>query len=307
METVIEAIRLVKEFEKLKAVDGLSLNIKKGEAYGLLGPNGAGKSSAMRMLYCTSPITSGDLFVLGINAKESPKKIKSLIGVVPQEDGLDPELTAFENLMVYARYFKIKGKTAEEKARALLRQMHLEDFADFSTEKLSGGMKRRLVIARALIADPQILFLDEPTTGLDPQARYWIWESLKEMKNQGVTLFLTTHYMEEAHQLCDRINIIDHGKSLTEGSPEHLVSSHIGKEVVDFVLEDNEKDYYINKIQDQYDFQVLNKRIRLFIKDSQEAQRALNIISSDSITVRKATLEDVFINLAGHELRDKGL
>lgn len=303
MPVAIEARKLTKAYDGKKVVDGIHLQINEGECFGLIGPNGAGKSTTLRMMYCSSPPTSGELFVLGLNVRMNSKKIKSLIGVVPQDNGLDPDFSVMENLLVYARYFGIPAKKALPKARELLRFMHLEEYDDRPVDQLSGGMQRRLVIARALMSDPQLVFLDEPTTGLDPQARYWIWEALRELKDRGRTLVLTSHYMEEVERICDRVALIDKGQVLALGSPQDLIRDEIGHEVVEFVVNSGDVDYYVRKIKGKFSYQILNNRIRMFIGQGQDGREALSVISSESIWVRKSSLDDVFLKLAGYELR----
>lgn len=303
MSVVIEARNLVKEYDRKAVVDGLNIQINEGECFGILGPNGAGKTSTMRMMYCSSPVTSGELFVLGLNVKTNARKIKARIGVVPQEDGLDPDFSVLDNLLIFSRYFNIPQRRARTQARELLRFMHLEEYDGRQVETLSGGMKRRLTIARALLSDPQILFLDEPTTGLDPQARFWIWEAMADLKRQGKSLVLTTHYMEEAERICDRIVLIDKGKVLCEGSPAELIHQHIGNEVVEFRLKLDEMEYYLRRIKEKFEYQIMNNRVRIFVKSGQDSRRAIDSIDSDNILVRKASLDDVFLRLAGYELR----
>jgi len=303
MSIVIEARNLVKSYANKNVVDGIDLVINEGECFGILGPNGAGKTSTMRMMYCSSPVTSGELFVLGLNVKTNSRNIKMKIGVVPQEDGLDPDFSVLDNLLVYARYHNIPIKRARTQARELLRFMHLEEYDGRQVDTLSGGMRRRLTIARALLNDPQILFLDEPTTGLDPQARFWIWEAMADLKRRGKSLVLTTHYMEEAERICDRIILIDKGKILCEGRPADLINEYIGDEVVEFRLKQDEVDYYVKRIKEKFQYQIMNNRVRIFVKTAQEGRHALEQIESDNILVRKASLDDVFLRLAGYELR----
>jgi len=302
MSVVIEARNIVKIYGDKTVVNGFGLQVKKGECFGIIGPNGAGKTSAMRMMYCSSPVTSGELFVLGLSVKTNPRKIKSQVGVVPQEDGLDPDFSVLDNLLVYSRYFNIPLKKARIQARQLLRFIQLEEYGNHQVEALSGGMKRRLTIARSLLSDPEVLFLDEPTTGLDPQARFWIWEALADLKAKGKSLVLTTHYMEEAERICDRIAFMDKGKILCKGVPADLISEFIGNEVVEFRLNLDDIEYYLRKIKEKFDYQIINNRVRLFIKDGQNRKAAIDQIVSDNILVRKASLEDVFLRLAGHEL-----
>ena len=302
MSVTIEARNLVKTYGEKAVVDGLDFQVKEGECFGIMGPNGAGKTSTMRMMYCSSPVTSGELFVLGLSVKTNSCKIKSLVGVVPQEDGLDSDFNVLDNLLVYSRYFKIPLSKARTQARELLRFIHLEEYDDCQVEALSGGVKRRLALARSLLSDPGVLFLDEPTTGLDSQARFWIWEALADLKKKGKSLVLTTHYMEEAERICDRIALMDKGKIICEGAPADLISEHIGHEVIEFRLNLDDMEYYIRKIQEKFDYQIMNNRVRLFVKNGQDGRSAIDQIESDNILVRKASLDDVFLRLAGYEL-----
>ncbi|MGE5086057.1 MAG: ABC transporter ATP-binding protein [Bacillota bacterium] len=302
----IEIKDLTKKYDDRVAVDGINLEIYKGECFGLLGPNGAGKSTTMKMMYCSALVTSGELYVLGLNVKKNYREIKSRIGVVPQEDGLDPDFTVLENLSVYASYHNIPAAEADLRAQALLRLMKLEEYQDRSVETLSGGMKRRLAIARGLINSPEVIFLDEPTTGLDPQARLWIWDFFKHLKSEKSTLVLTTHYMEEAEQMCDRVAIIDNGKILTIGKPRDLIRDLIGKEVVEFDTNPVDLNYYLGRLRAEgFAYQVIKDTVSVLIKESQEGRRVVDLIASDKIFIRKPTLNDVFLRLAGHQLRDE--
>lgn len=302
----IEIKDLTKKYDDKVAVDGISLEIYKGECFGLLGPNGAGKSTTMKMMYCSALVSSGELYVLGLNVKKNYREIKSRIGVVPQEDGLDPDFTVLENLLVYASFHKIPKPEAELRAQALLRLMKLEEYQDRSVETLSGGMKRRLAIARGLINSPEVIFLDEPTTGLDPQARVWIWDFFKHLKSEKSTLVLTTHYMEEAEQMCDRVAIIDNGRILTVGKPRDLIRDLIGKEVVEFDTNPVDLNYYLGRLRAEgFSYQVIKDTVSVLIKENQEGRRVVDLIASDKIFIRKPTLNDVFLKLAGHQLRDE--
>ena len=302
----IEIKDLTKKYDDRVAVDGINLEIYKGECFGLLGPNGAGKSTTMKMMYCSALVTSGELYVLGLNVKKNYREIKSRIGVVPQEDGLDPDFTVLENLSVYASYHNIPAAEADLRAQALLRLMKLEEYQDRSVETLSGGMKRRLAIARGLINSPEVIFLDEPTTGLDPQARLWIWDFFKHLKSEKSTLVLTTHYMEEAEQMCDRVAIIDNGKILTIGKPKDLIRDLIGKEVVEFDTNPVDLNYYLGRLRAEgFAYQVIKDTVSVLVKENQEGRRVVDLIASDKIFIRKPTLNDVFLKLAGHQLRDE--
>lgn len=305
-DVAIEIKDLTKQYDDKVVVNGLSLEIFKGECFGLLGPNGAGKSTTMKMMYCSALVTSGELFVLGLNVKKNYREIKSRIGVVPQEDGLDPDFTVLENLLVYSSFHEIPKEEALLRAQSLLRLMKLEGYQDRSVETLSGGMKRRLTIARGLLNQPEIIFLDEPTTGLDPQARVWIWDFFRQMKAQKSTLVLTTHYMEEAEQMCDRVAIVDHGRILTIGTPKDLIRDLIGKEVVEFESNPVDLQYYLGRLRDEgYTYQVIKDTVSVLVKEHQQGRRVVDLIASDKIFIRKPTLNDVFLKLAGHQLRDE--
>lgn len=302
----VELKDLKKKYDETYVVNGINLEIPKGECFGLLGPNGAGKSTTMRMMYCSALVTSGELYVLGLNVKKNYREIKSRIGVIPQEDGLDPDFSVLENLIVYGRYHEIPAKMALEKAQSLLRLMKLEEYANRSVDTLSGGMKRRLAIARGLMNNPEVLFMDEPTTGLDPQARLWIWDFIKHLKIENSTVILTTHYMEEAEKLCDRVAIMDHGKILSIGKPSDLILEHIGIEVVEFETNPVDLNYYLGRLRESgYAYQVIEETVRILINPTQEGRKAIELIASDKIFIRKPSLNDVFLKLAGHQLRDE--
>lgn len=304
-QIVIEAKDLVKTYGEKAVVDRLNIEIERGECFGLLGPNGAGKSSSMKMMYCTSLVSSGELYVLGLNVKKNYREIKARIGVVPQEDGLDPDFTVIENLLVFASYFEIEKKEAEVRAQTLLRLMKLEEYQDRPVETLSGGMKRRLAIARGLINNPELLFLDEPTTGLDPQVRIWVWDLFRQLKTEKTTIVLTTHYMEEAEAMCDRVAILDRGAVLALGKPRDLIAEHIGKEIVEFETNPVDLGYFLNRLRDGgYTYQVIKNRVAVLIQEHQEGRKVLDLVPTDNITLRRPTLNDVFLKLSGHELRD---
>jgi lipooligosaccharide transport system ATP-binding protein len=303
MEWVIEADALTKKFEDLTAVDHISFRIRLGECFGFLGPNGAGKTTAIRMIQCVSPVTSGKLEVLGMDVSKSPREIKALIGVCPQEDNLDPDFTAWKNLLIYARYFGIGKAQAEAKANELLDFMALREKKDVEIEKLSGGMKRRLMIARALMNDPKLLVLDEPTTGLDPQARHLIWDKVRELKKRGVTVMITTHYMDEAQQLCDRLVIMEKGKILVEGQPMGLISQHVGSGVVEVLAPDDALDLWLKR--GAWAYERAGDRVYLYTDDNRQVRELiLREHPSANVIIRDATLEDVFLKLTGRGLRD---
>ncbi len=304
MSIVISAVNLVKKYETKTAVDRISFEVNAGECFGLIGPNGAGKTSTFKMIYGSSVVTSGELFVLGLNAKDHIKKIKSQIGVVPQENGLDPDFSVIDNLLIYANYLGLGKQEALAKARELLRTIQLEDYSSQPVDNLSGGMKRRLAIARSLISEPKVLLLDEPTTGLDPQARNWIWEELSAMKKKGRTMVLTTHYMEEAETLCDRILIMNKGLAVAEGKPQDLILDYVGREVIEFEVEPAEMEYYSNKIKAKFEYQAMRNRLKVFIRGPVEVKDVVGEISSRNIVVRRASLNDVFLRISGHELNN---
>lgn len=306
MENIaIEAKGLTKKYGEKIAVDGIHFEVNRGECFGVLGPNGAGKSTTMRMMYGLSSITEGELFVLGMNMKKHAKDVKTRIGVVPQDDGLDVDFSVLDNLLVYASYHQIDFNQALERSRHLLRMMKLDDVWQSPVEHLSGGMKRRLTIARSMINQPDILFLDEPTTGLDPQARLFIWDLLRKFKAEEKSLVLTTHYMEEAEQLCDRLAIMDRGKILTVGSPTELIQKYVGLQVLEIGLKPEDIPYFARKLtQDKYEFLPLETKIMLFLKEKQTPEKLLQLIPSQEVTFRPATLNDVFLRLAGYELKD---
>lgn len=305
-QIVIESKDLVKAYTEKIVVDRLNIEIERGECFGLLGPNGAGKSSTMKMMYCSSLVTSGELYVLGLNVKKNYREIKSRIGVVPQENSLDPDFTVMENLLVFASYFEITEKEAEVRAQILLRLMKLEEYQDRPVETLSGGMKRRLAIARGLLNNPELLFLDEPTTGLDPQVRIWVWELFQQLKTEKTTIVMTTHYMEEAEMMCDRVAIMDRGSVLALGRPKDLILEHIGKEIVEFETNPVDLEYFLNRLRESgYAYQVIKNRVAVLVREGQEGRKVLDLIPTDSITLRRPTLNDVFLKLSGHELRDE--
>ena len=302
---VIEAAHLVKTYASTNAVDDLSFEVAPGESFGLLGPNGAGKSTTMRMVGAVSTRTSGSLTILGMDPNEHGPAIRAQLGVVPQTDNLDTELRVRENLLVYGRYFGISRAVVAKRADELLEFAQLSDRAKAKVDDLSGGMKRRLTIARALVNDPRILLLDEPTTGLDPQARHILWDRLFRLKEQGTTLLLTTHYMDEAEQLCDRLVVVDKGRIMAEGSPVSLIKEYSTREVVElrFGSERNQDAATtLHGVGDRID--VLPDRVLIYAEDGEAAlaealRRGLEPITS---LVRRSSLEDVFLRLTGRSL-----
>jgi lipooligosaccharide transport system ATP-binding protein len=302
-EIVVEARDLVKRFGTLAAVDGISFQVFKGEAFGFLGPNGAGKTSTMRMIQCVSPKTSGELRVFDLDTTKHPREIKQRMGVVPQENNLDPDFPVREGLIQFARYFDIPHAEAVARADELLALMALEEKKNTTVEKLSGGMKRRLILARALMNRPRLLMLDEPTTGLDPQARHLIWERLRGLVNEGNTILLTTHYMEEAARLCDRIVIMDHGKILVEGRPADLVKEYAG----DYIVEADASGEVRECLErHEIPFDAYEGKVQIFTQDPKEVTRLLldECSMGGEVAARPATLEDVFLRLTGRTLRE---
>ncbi|WP_422773770.1 ABC transporter ATP-binding protein [Plantactinospora sp. WMMC1484] len=304
---LIRARGLVKRFGNFVAVDGIDVDVRAGEAFGFLGPNGAGKSSTMRMVGCVSPPTDGTLQIMGMDPHRDGPAIRARLGVCPQLDNLDPELTVRENLTTYARYFGIPRRVARERAAELLDFVQLAERANSKVEPLSGGMKRRLTIARALVNEPDIVLLDEPTTGLDPQARHLVWERLFRLKQQGVTLVLTTHYMDEAEQLCDRLVVMDGGRIVAEGSPRSLIERYSTREVVELRFAGESQEAFAGKLAGLAErIEVLPDRILLYVGDGDAAVAEVHAraLSPASVLVRRSSLEDVFLHLTGRTLVD---
>ena len=316
MSSVISARGLRKEFGDFVAVDGIDFDVAAGESFGFLGPNGAGKTSTMRMIGCVSPITSGALQVFGLDPRSDGPTIRARMGVVPQADQLDSELTVVENLVIYGRYFDIPRAECRRRAADLLEFVQLTERADERVDPLSGGMKRRLTIARSLMSEPDLLLLDEPTTGLDPQARHILWDRLYRLKKRGVTLVLTTHYMDEAEQLCDRLVVMDGGRIVAEGPPRGLIEQHATREVLELRLhreavgdvgdaaEDAAAMEAIAGIGDRQE--VLPDRVLIYAHDGEAAlaevhRRGIEPVGS---LVRRSSLEDVFLRLTGRTLID---
>jgi lipooligosaccharide transport system ATP-binding protein len=304
-EPVIVAQNLVKKYKDFAAVDGISFAVAPGESFGLLGPNGAGKSTTMRLVGAVSTRTGGDLRILGLDPDDYGPEIRSQLGVVPQSDNLDTELRVRENLLVYGRYFGLPRKQVAERADELLAFAQLEDKAKSKVDALSGGMKRRLTIARALINDPRILLLDEPTTGLDPQARHILWDRLFRLKEQGTTLLLTTHYMDEAEQLCDRLVVVDKGAIMAEGSPAELIRRHSSREVLEVRFGSERNAQVAGQIAGFGDrIEVLPDRILVYSENGEREMERMTQAGLHPITslVRRSSLEDVFLRLTGRTL-----
>ena len=305
--SLISARGLTKRFGDLTAVDGVDFDVSRGEAFGFLGPNGAGKTSTMRMIATVSPVTAGVLRIFGQDPATHGSSIRARLGVVPQMDTLDLEITVQENLIMYARYFDIPWAQGRKRSEELLEFMQLEERAKDKVDHLSGGMKRRLTIARALINEPDLLLLDEPTTGLDPQARHLVWDRLYRLKQRGVTLVLTTHYMDEAEQLCDRLVVMDKAKIAAEGSPRELIERYSTREVVELRFPIDAQPSIDGLLQGVADrVEVLADRVLLYASDGDAAIAAVQRsgLRPESSLVRRSTLEDVFLRLAGRSLVD---
>jgi lipooligosaccharide transport system ATP-binding protein len=303
MQPIIEVQHLFKKFQDVTAVDGLSFAVGQGEFFGLLGPNGAGKTTTIRMLYGFSPPTRGIIRIFGMEIARDWRKIKARIGVCQQDNTLDPDLTVEQNLIVFAGYFSIPSKEAKSRARELLEFFALSGRRGAKVMDLSGGMIRRLILARSLINRPELLILDEPTTGLDPQSRHQVWDRLEKLKASGLSVVLTTHNMEEASQLCDRLVIVDHGKILVEGSPADLILKHVGRSVIEIGGPDQALRDYLKTHAVPHD--DLGQRIILYTPEGNELSSAVrDNFCHQQCTFRIGTLEDVFLRLTGRELRE---
>ena len=306
-DTVVHARQLTKRFGEFTAVDGIDFSISRGEFFGFLGPNGAGKTSTMRMVACMSPRSGGELVVRGMDPAHDGPEIRAGIGLVPQEDALDTELTVLDNLLLYGRYFGLPRKVVRERSLALLTFAQLEDRAGAKVHALSGGMRRRLVIARALISRPDLVILDEPTTGLDPQARHLVWERLYQLKQQGVTLILTTHYMDEAEQLCDRLVVMDRGQIAAEGAPRALIAKYSSREVLELRLEETDRARALAVLREHAErVEVLTDRLCCYGEDGDQLLELVQHtgIHPQGVLVRRGSLEDVFLRLTGRSLVD---
>ena len=307
-EALIEARGLTKSFGGFMAVDHIDVTVRRGEAFGFLGPNGAGKTSTMRMIGCVSPVSEGHLRVLGMDPATHGAEIRGRLGVVPQTDSLDTELTVRDNLLIYGRYFDLPRDVIAERAERLLEFVQLADRADSLVDPLSGGMKRRLAIARALISAPELILLDEPTTGLDPQARHLVWDRLFQLKRQGVTFVLTTHYMDEAERLCDRLVIMDGGRIVAQGSPRELIARHATREVVELRFgEDDQRAKALDQAEAHGDrAEIVGDRLVVYTTDGDATADRLSGdgLRPEGTLVRRATLEDVFLLLTGRVLEE---
>ena len=302
-ESLIKAYDLTKKFGNFTAVDHINFEVRKSECVGFLGPNGAGKTTTVRMIYCFSPVTEGELTVAGMNVSTHAREIKKMVGVAPQEDNLDPDFTVIKNLQVYARYFDIPKAEAARRAIELLKFFQLEEKQTKAIDELSTGMKRRLIIARALINEPQILLLDEPTTGLDPQGRHIVWDEIRSLLKHGVTIILTTHYMDEAAALCDRVLIVDNGKIIETGVPQKLIREHVGEDVLEVPF----NDVILKALKEELpeaDIEIFGDQIRVFVNKHGVFERIVKRFPCVNMTIRNANLEDVFLKLTGRKLRE---
>jgi lipooligosaccharide transport system ATP-binding protein len=310
---LVHARGLVKRFGELVAVDGVDFDVERGEAFGFLGPNGAGKTSTMRMIGCVSPPSGGTLRILGLDPVTQGADIRARLGVVPQQDTLDMELTVRENIIIYGRYFGLPRADLGKRADELIDFVQLNERANDKVEPLSGGMKRRLTIARSLVNEPEVLLLDEPTTGLDPQARHTVWDRLFRLKQRGVTLILTTHYMDEAEQLCDRLVVMDKGKIAAEGSPLELIRRYSTREVVELRFRgENRPEEVATELKSRLNgfvrrLEALPDRLLLYTDDGDATASHVHELGlePDSVLVRRSTLEDVFLHLTGRTLVDE--
>ena len=305
MEPVIFAQGLTKRFNSFTAVAGIEFTVFAGEVMGFLGPNGAGKTTTIRMVTCTSPRTAGTLTVFGMDVALHPREIKAQIGVAPQENNFDPDFTVLQNLTTYGRYFRLPRSEIQSRAAELLEFVQLDEKVNEAVEKLSGGMKRRLILARSLLNRPRLLILDEPTTGLDPQGRRLIWERIRALRQSGITVVLTTHYMEEAEQICDRLLIMNQGQIIAEGSPSELIQRHVGGEVLEIVPEDGAEAAILAEIGECCPYQRLGEKLEIFTPDgSGMLERLKSRGKLSSYGIRRPNLEDVFLRLTGRDLRE---
>ncbi len=306
MPDMILARGLVKRYGEFTAVDGISFTVQAGECFGFLGPNGAGKTTTIRMITCVSPVTEGSLTVDGMHVQTQPRQIKSILGVVPQDDNLDPELSVRQNLRAYARYFGLSRQTAEARIDEALELMALTEKQKDKIDVLSGGLKRRLTIARGLLNTPRIMVLDEPTTGLDPAARHMVWQRLRLLRSQGVTMLLTTHYMEEAAQLCDRVVVIHQGKIIAEGTPEELIHQHAGRDVVEVHMTPEERPGVMRKLEQLHGLTVeeVEDIVYVYLRGDNGLDAAALEIDAEKLVRRRTNLEDVFLRLTGRGLEE---
>jgi lipooligosaccharide transport system ATP-binding protein len=301
---VIAAHKLTKRYGNFTAVDHIDFNVHKGECVGFLGPNGAGKTTTVRMIYCFLPLSEGELHVAGKDVTKQSRDIKNEVGVAPQEDNLDPDFTVLKNLEVYARYFDIPKEVAAKRAAKQLKFFQLQEKQNVQIMELSTGMKRRLIVARALMNEPKILLLDEPTTGLDPQARHLVWDEVRMLKKRGVTIIITTHYMDEAAELCDRILIMDNGKIIEDGKPAQLVKKHVGQDVLEFDVNEEIVQALKDELPDA-EIETFGERVHVYTSQPHGVfERFLEKHPGTNVNIRNANLEDVFLKLTGRKLRD---
>ena len=300
---LVSATDLRKNYGSLTAVDGISFEIREGECFGFLGPNGAGKTTTVKMIHCVSPVTSGTLLVNGLPAHINNRALKKMTGIIPQEITLDVDLTVYENLVIFAKFFDIPRREAKKRIAELLRFVELEAKRNSKISELSTGMKRRLLVARALLNQPKLIVADEPTTGLDPQARHLIWQRLRQLRSEGVTLILTTQYMEEAQQLCDRIVVMYQGKILKEGLPSKLIADEIGREVVEVRVPKEEDERVVAQLAEfSCGHERVGDTLYFYCRDGQGLMRKLVELDLHNYLTRPATLEDVFLKLTGRSL-----
>lgn len=305
-QTAVEIKEVVKTIGDRKVVDGLNLDVKRGECFGLLGREDAEKATTLRMLCGATVIEQGEVYVLGLNARQQIREIKSRLGVVLREDGLDPEFSPLENLLVFASYHDIPRVRALQKAYELLKWLQLEEVADLSVDALPAGARRRLTIARGLLNDPELLILDEPTFELDAQSRYWIWDFIRDFRKQKTSLIIGTGSAREAEKLCDRVAILDKGKVLAVGSPANLIRQHIGSEVVEFKTLSRDLNYYLGRIKAAgFEYQVFTHTGYILVRDGQSAKAAMDAVEGNQMTLRKSALSDVFLKLSGRLLKDE--
>ncbi|GAC1442743.1 MAG: ABC transporter ATP-binding protein [Chloroflexota bacterium] len=307
METVVEGHNLTKSYGSFVAVKGIDFSVQRQECFGFLGPNGAGKTSTMKMIYCRTPVSGGNLKVLGMDIRRDERAIKGRIGVVTQDNDLDPDLTVLQNLVIYSSFFGLSRQAATRKAMELLDFVQLQDKASQYVSALSGGMKRRLTIARALVNDPALLILDEPTTALDPQARLLVWQKLAELKARGVTLLITTHYMDEAARLCDRLVIMHEGRILTQGSPRDLIANHVAEYVVEIPTASSHSDALLDALGERVrSMETVGDTLFIYTEDGLSVRNILAEVGvpPGGVVTREATLEDVFLRLTGRDLEE---
>lgn len=301
---LIQVKNLIKKYKEFTAVNDISFEVAQSECLGILGPNGAGKTTTVKIIQCISPLTSGEIIVLGKKASVDNRQIRAELGIVPQDNDLDNDLTVLQNLTIFTKFFGIPSKVAKERIETQLAFFELKDKLNSRIEELSGGMKRRMLLARALLNEPKILILDEPTNGLDPQARHMVWQKLRMLKERGVTMILNTHYMEEAQQICNRLLILDKGKILKTGVPLELIKTEVGREVVE--IRDHGDIAALQKLLSglDYRFETVGDTLYLYCEDSQEIMKRLSTCHDCAVFRRPATLEDLFLKLTGRGLQE---